>query len=282
MPTLVSMLMSVPNVIWSGVLGAVLALSGVLLSNRSNTIRLRLQLQHDATEKAKERTAVLRREVYLRVIEELANANSHLASLPNLDPTKVNLSEGFQGFFSFAARLQLIAEPDTALLVNKLVGEYGELLVDLLAQLQPAHIAKSDIQIADHHYMAAQTEVSRVLGEMAKINESGVPNPAAFQGLQASFDFQQRQSATLAADRDAAWVRFNEASIAFQRVVFGKLRELAPKQIPVMIALRRDLGLSGDLDGLEMQLHQQMQRMEERLNSLFATLRDRYYLDAIK
>ncbi len=64
---------------------------GVLISNGSNTKRLKLQLQHDANEKTKERTAALRREVYLRAVEELVKANAHLATLPQLDLSKTNL-----------------------------------------------------------------------------------------------------------------------------------------------------------------------------------------------
>lgn len=274
MSDLVSLLASIPATVWSGIIGAIIALSGVLLSNRGNTSRLGIQLQHDAAEKAKERTAALRRDVYLRAIEELVKTNSHLAGLPNLDPTKVNISDGLQGFFSAAARLQLVAEPTTALLVNRLVGEYGELLLELLAQLQPAHTARSDIQLAEHHYTLVQTEVTRILGEMAKLNESGKPDPAAFIALQSSLDFQQGQSAKFAKDRDAAWSRFNAANIAFQRALVPKLRDLSSRQVPVMIELRRDLGLGGELDALKQQMHHQMQRMEERFNALIASLGD--------
>ncbi len=272
MSILESLITSIPATAWSAIIGAILALSGVLLSNRGNNSRLQIQLQHDATEKARERTAVLRREVYLRAIEELAKANSHLADLPNLDSTKVNIGDGFQGFFSAAARLQLVAEPSTSLLVNRLVGEYAELLFELMARLQPAHAARSDIQIADHHYNLAQAEVTRVLGEMTKLNESGKADPAAFDALQSSFAFQQGQSAKFATDRDAAWSRFSAANIAFQRAVFAGVRDLASRQIPVMIELRRDLGLSGELDELEGQMRQQMQRLEERFNALVARL----------
>ena len=274
MSAIAALLAFIPSTVWSGIIGAILALSGVLLSNRGNTARLRIQLQHDAAEKARERTAALRRDVYLRAIEELVKANAHLAGLPNLDPTKINISDGLQGFFAAAARLQLVAEPKTALLVNKLVGEYGEMLFELLALLRPAHEAKTDIQISDHHYTLAQAEVARVLGEMAKLNETGKPDPATFQALQSSFEFQNRQSKKFATERGDAWARFNAANIAFQCGLFGKLRDLSSRQVPVMIELRRDLGLDCELDELAEQMRWQMQRMEERFNALIAQFRD--------
>jgi hypothetical protein len=132
-PTFLLLLQSIPNVVWSGLSAALLTLAGVLISNWSNTNRLKIQLNHDAQQKAIERIIGLRREVYLEVMEELTRANTHLASLPQLDFTKVNPADGFQGFLSTAAKLQLVAEPKTALLVNDLVADFGEIIVKSIA-----------------------------------------------------------------------------------------------------------------------------------------------------
>lgn len=272
MATALSFLASIPDVIWSGVIASVLTLSGVLISNRSNTNRLKLQLQHDANEKAKERTALMRREVYLRVAEELVKANAHLAGLPQLDLSKTNLADGLQGFFGAAARLQLVAEPRTALLVSQLVAEYGELVFKLMTHLVPVSKARSDIQIADDHYSKAQFEVTRILGEMARLHESGKPDPIVFQALESSFKFQQEQSSKFAADRNGAWTRCNQSNVAFQKYMLSQIRDLVPRQIPVIVEIRRDLGLTGDLAEVETHLRLQMKRMEEHFDSLIVKL----------
>src|SRR5262245_49382082 len=115
--TVVTFLSSIPDVVWSGVIASILTLSGVLVSNWSNTKRLLVQLKHDADENQKERVAGLRREVYLTAAEELTKASTYLGSLPQADLAKVNAAEGLQGFFVAATKLQLVAEPTTALLV---------------------------------------------------------------------------------------------------------------------------------------------------------------------
>lgn len=251
-----------------------LTLGGVLISNGSNTNRLKMQLQHDANEKTKERTATLRREVYLRVAEELVKANVHLAALPQLALSKTNLADGLQGFFSAAARLQLIAEPRTALLVNELASEYGELVFKLMTHLLPVSKAKSDIQIADDLYSKAQAEVTRLLFAMARLNESGRPDPQAFQALDRNLKFHQTQTAKYADERNTAWTAFNQNNFAFQRYLFTQLRDIGSKQIPVMVEIRRDLGLTGDLAEIEAHMKQQWVRMESHLEVLIAALRD--------
>lgn len=268
----ISFLATIPNVIWSAVIGSVLALSGVFLSNRNNTARLKLQLQHDADEKAKERTALLRHDVYLRTTEELVKTNAYLAALPQLDASKTNLSDGFQGFFSAAARLQLVAEPKTALLANALVGEYGELILSLMKCLAPANSAKSEIQIANDNYSRAQGEVARVLAEMTRLNESGNPDSCVFQALQRSFDFHQEQSLKFSNESQDAWLRFNAYGIKFQKFLLSRLRELAPRQLALMIEIRKDLGLDGDLHELETQMRDQMERMVLVFDSFISEL----------
>ena len=274
MNILLAALHSIPDVIWSGIIASILTLGGVLVSNRSNTNRLLLQLKHDAAEKAKERIAALRRDVYLRTVEELVKANGHLANLPQMDVSKMNFGEGLQGFFSSAARLQLVAEPITALLMSKLAARYGELVFDLMTHLLPASKAKSDIQIADDMYSKAQAEGSRILLEMSRLNETGIPDSLTFHALQRSFDFQQSQTSKYASERREAWTRFNGENIAFQRFLLTQLRDISSKQIPVLIEIRRDLGLTGDLRQMEEHMQIQWRQMEEKFNVLIASLGD--------
>jgi hypothetical protein len=274
MQALLSLLQSVPDVVWSGIVASVLTLSGVLLSNRSNTHRLRIQLQHDAAEKAKERTATLRRETYLRAAEELVRLNAYFAGLPQVDISKINPSEWMQGFFTTAARLQLVAEPKTALLVNKLAAAYAELVFTVMTAIRPVADAKSDIGIADALYDKSQAEVNRLLAEITKQRESGQPNQEVVSALRQSFDFQQSQAAKFAADRSAAWTRFNAASALFQKTLLIEVRDLGMKQIPVMVEIRRDLGLTGDLSEIEAFMREQWKKMETKFNALLASLED--------
>jgi hypothetical protein len=269
---LISALTAIPDVIWSGIIASLLTLSGVLLSNRSNTYRLLLQLKHDAAEKSRERTSALRRETYLRAAEELAKLNAFLSGLPQVDFAKVNLGEGMQGFFTAAARLQLVAEPKTALLSNKLSARYAELVLALLGDLMPIGSARSDINIADSLLAKAQAEAARLVAEMARINESGSPNDEALLALRRSFDFHQSQAAKYASDRNEAWKQLNGATVVFQKRLLREMKEIGLQQLELLVEIRRDLGLQGDLSELEAFMREEWVRMEQRLEALVSQL----------
>jgi hypothetical protein len=62
---ILSLLKSIPDTVWAALTASALTLGGVFLSNRSSTKRLKLQLEHDAQEKDKDRKNDMRRSVYL-------------------------------------------------------------------------------------------------------------------------------------------------------------------------------------------------------------------------
>jgi hypothetical protein len=272
MESFVALLISIPDVVWSGLIASVLTLSGVLVSNRSNTNRLRLQLQHDASEKSKERTAILRRDVYLHAAEEMTKANSHLASLSQADLTKTNAADGLQGFFAAAAKLQLVAEPSTALLVNRLVSTYGELLLRLMARLMPLQKAKIDISIHQDLHNKAQYEVTRVLAEMAKFNEAAKVDGAVFNALQRSFDGFQAQAAMLAAKVSTFRAQFEQLNIEFSKQLLTEMRLVGEAQIDVLIEIRRDLGFNSDIEAFRKQMEAQWHRMKSQLDTMLSAL----------
>jgi hypothetical protein len=273
MPTLISLLLSIPDVVWSGLIASALTLSGVLISNRSSTHRLRIQLQHDASEKSKERTANLRREVYLTTAEELTKANAHFASLPQLDLAKTNAAVGLQGFLAAAAKLQLVAEPHTALLMNGLVATYGELLLRVIARLMPLQKARIDISINDDMYNKAQAEVTRVLAEVAKFNEAAKVDDIVFGALQRALTSYREQAESYSAARSRAWDDFNHLNVEFVWQLLTDMQLVGEQQIPVLIEIRRDLGLTSDIEEFRKQMDANWKRMSRQIDMLLSSLR---------
>lgn len=276
METIVSFFSSVPDVIWSGLLASVVAstitLGGVLLSNRGNSQRLKLQLDHDAREKAKERITSLRRDVYIQTAEELSKLSNYLTSLPQADLAKTNTAEGFQGFVTAATKLQLVAEPQTALLVNELLASYSDLFFRLLNKLVPLQELRVAINLRNSFYDKAQNEATRIIGEMNALNETGQKNETVFRALNTSFEFQQAQATKLAEERDVFWTRHNKMHVEFQKALLVELRAIGERQIDVMIEIRRDLGLTTELDAFRKQMEEHWKQMRAGLDRLIERL----------
>ncbi|SFL05670.1 hypothetical protein [Lysobacter sp. cf310] len=267
METLLDWIAAVPDVIWSGVIASVITLGGVMLSNWSNTRRLVRQLGHDANEKQKDRNAVLRREVYLTAVEEFVRASHKMGTLSQIDPTKSNFSEGFQDFFVVAAKLQLVSNASTARLVGELVTTYGEVLLEMIGIVQPIHDVQADIAIADEAYARYVEESRRVLTAITQFRESARTESAVYEALQRSFEFSQEQANKHSQAR--LTLRDQQTAMHFEltKSLMPILKRIAEVQAPVMVAIRQELDLDGDVGDFRRQAADNILRMDSAMNA---------------
>lgn len=244
----------IPDVVWSALLASALTLAGVMLSNRSNTKRLMRQLSHDSNEKEKERINSLRRDVYLKAIEELARVNSYLGKLPQLNPLETNLGDGLSDFFAIAAKLQLVCKPETSGLTSDLVAIYAELLMGLLAKVSPIHNLNINIRLAGSFYDRNEAEVTRALAAMTQLNESGQPDPTRFAALQSSFEGAQKPANHFAQERADAYAQQQIAMRNYTVELLKEIQSIGNMQVRFMAAIRSELGLTTDTSELEARL----------------------------
>ncbi|HID8536268.1 hypothetical protein [Stenotrophomonas sp. CC120223-11] len=265
-------LLSVPTVVWSGLVAAIVsltgAMAGVVLSNRSSERRLVEQLRHDAAEKQRDRLAALRREVYLKLFEELAAVGGHLGALAGKDPVSENLGAPLQAAMSQLGRVQLVGSQQTALLAGDLSCLYGEALFRLMLAAKPLHDLKIDISLADKSFQDGIAEAQRVNQEMQIVRESGKQDAPRMKALQDSFNHAKQTYQAAAAQRSASWEEFNSLQPQFMQAVFGELQAMASAQARLMDAMRQEIGLPSDLDFMLKRVRATQSRMHEAADAL--------------
>ena len=205
--------LSVPVAVWSGLAAAAMALigtlGGVVATNWGNTKRLRLQLEHDAGENAKERLTTLRRGLYLDAVEANIRALAYFGTMPQADFTKPDADQPIRNMLAIGAQLQLVVSQETARLVSEVIAASGELHLRLIPRVLPMHQLRSNIKIRDVLYENAQAEVNRILAAMTQLNESGHRDAAQFNRLNSSFEVASRASELATNERSAFWGQAN-------------------------------------------------------------------------
>lgn len=265
-------LLSLPTVLWAGVIAAIVSLmgavGGVVLSNRSSERRLVTQLRHDSSEKQRDRVAALRKEVYLKLFEELSAVSAHLGALAGKDPVTENLGAPLQDVMSQLGKVQLVGAQQTALLAGEVSSLYGEALFRLMLAAKPMHDLKIDIDIADKTFREHMSEAQRVSREILAINESGKPDRDRLRALQNSFGHFQQQKQVSLEERAGASEAFNVLQKPFVQAVFGELKLIAPAQAKLMAAMREEIGLASDLEFMLERLEGTQARMRNAAGHL--------------
>lgn len=243
-----------------------------MLSNWGNTKRLIRQLSHDSEEKEKERINSLRKDVYLKAAEEMAKVSGYLGKIPQMDPTKETIGDGLSEFFAVAAKLQLVSQPNTSQLAGELVTRYCEILFSLLAKASPIHDLNVDIRMAGDFYARNQSEVKRILFEMAQLNETGQPDPVRFAALERSFENAQRAADELAEKQKSAYEQRGAAMRDYVIELLNEIRTVGTLQVRLAAAIRGELNLTTDVADFETRLQSNFERMDKSMQELLAKL----------
>lgn len=264
----------IPNVVWAAVLASALTFFGVMLSNRSNTSRLLKTLAHESAEKDKDRIHSLRKDVYLRAAEAMAEVGNYLGKIPQLDPTKENIADGLSGFFVASIKLQLVSESGTAKLANELAARYSEILFALLAKASPIHTLQAAIQIASEFYDQKQAEVARVLVEMTQLNESGCADSLRFEALKRSFEHSHQAVTQLGEDRIKSFEERNLAMREYTIALLKEMRSVGPLQMRLTTAIRSELALATEVSDYGAEAQANFERIDRSMRELLATLEE--------
>lgn len=265
---IINALSEVPNVVWSGLIASLVTLSGVMLSNRSNTKRLIRQLNHDAAQKDKDRFNSLRRDVYLKAVEEASKVGSYFGKIPTLDPVTTHIGDGLSEFISAFAKLQLVSQPETAKLAGELMTKYGEILIVLLQKATPIHDQNTAIRISSDFYQKNQSEVDRILAEMKQINESGRQDKSRFTALQQSFKQSQNLVSHYIDQREKAFELRDDALQEYMETMFREMKLTIPLQHHLSNLIKSELSIHGVSGDSEQGLEDNFTRMSTSLGNL--------------
>ena len=271
---LFGILRKVPDVVWAGVIASFLTLSGVKVANRDNTRHLMLRLRHDREEKAAQRLADLRREVYLHAIEQFVHASSYLGSLPATELHKAEAAQPLQGFFAAAAKLQMVSESRTSALVSDLIGTFSVLHLRLIGAAQPIRQLLSEIDFYTTLWEGALAEQKRVLSAIAQFVESGdmERDEARRKALDLTLDTQTKFLRDHSETRQALHLERNALHGEFVKSLMLGLQAINTKMQPVMVAIRRELHIDNQLDAYADAVAEQQDRVAGAVAELMAQL----------
>ena len=270
--TIWSVIQTIPQTVWTALMGSGFTLLGVIFANRHSREQLKTQLAADAEEKAKQRLAELRKAVYLEGAEELVKANAVIGALPQTDLSKVNVGFELKGFFASMMKLQLVGDPKTARLANGLASSYGEVLGRTIIQVLPIRNAVSELAINDNQFVEHQNEIKRILAAMTARNESGNADLDGFEAKNRSLEFHKKQAAKIKEERKRLRLLHTSLQLAFMQSVSVTMKALMMELLPLMIELRRELDVGGSHEDFKEMLEIQGRRMQEMIDRVAADL----------
>ncbi|MBW6465153.1 MAG: hypothetical protein K0B06_01455 [Brevefilum sp.] len=110
---LISLIESIPPAFYGVLIGSLLTIIGVGLTNISNTKRLRIQHQHEVAIRNKERDLSMRREVYMDAMEAISAGITAISRFSELSETPEALMQSYSSLSSKLGKVTIVGQNET-------------------------------------------------------------------------------------------------------------------------------------------------------------------------
>jgi len=234
--------MQIPSEFYASVVGALIALGGVALSNRSAMKQLGRQLDHAASERRRQEESDLKRSVLLAGVDAIASLSNHLGRFADLAPQPQENPIDTQSRSSALAKVQLAVAGDTLRAVQCAAGAYSR--------------AAFDLTLRRGRVIAAQNELGTV-NQM--ISSGAVPQPQ-IQGFFVA--------------RDLAQQRLRDLSMDLLSRTMDRVIEFGEAALPVMLAFRLELGFELDEAEFRADALKTIDMLKEQKRAFIAEIHD--------
>jgi hypothetical protein len=222
------------------IMAAVIALVVNQKSNRQQTERLKIQLQHEAEQKNRDREMTLRRDVYLEAASEMANAARYIAKFGDLNLPFATHEAIVHNYGAALSKVHLVAGMEALIKVIEASNVFSRINLELNQLRFPLLIDQKKIEFLHksvENDIAQQQNLVTRIGQLqtANANHPEISGLAtAFQELESRIQQTKQQHSELNA-------RTATGQFALSSLVFKRTLSFAEKLIEVSIALRKEL-----------------------------------------
>jgi hypothetical protein len=277
--------LSVPWIIWAGVLSASIASLASWLTSRSSAAHSltmlrkqhehnlaeasrqrahdlaesQRQREHDSRQKDEDRKGEIRRAVYAEAVEKTHALLGFLGALPDHPLNTGTDTDCFQAFLRANAKVWLVADAEAAHLSRDLASDFGEVFLREVAATYPLRLNLEPVRRRRVEIAHAEAEVRRIASQLTDARARQAP-----QDEQERWSSLAREAAeyvgALEEAQQQALLETVPARIECFKATFRELRSVQRSLCKLVSALRAELNLPRDDD----EFLAQLQSMENR------------------
>lgn len=269
---LLSLLEKIPATFWGVVVGAILTLGGVVLTNRANDRRLRAQFDHDRKIRNRERELSLRKEIYLAATEAVSAGLTAIGRFANLDIPHDQIAEDYLNRSPSIAKVYVVSTEATGRAVAALTGELSAAYLRLSAKRIPLIAHKQQIAFLAEQMVAFGRERDRMLDLMKQYNIQGQADQRLWNVINNNFQFEQTRITDVIKNHSELASKLSVKQIDYAQECMIEVIRLTRLQLPALVAVRTELELPIDEDAYSSFIEDGLRRQEASMRDFLAEI----------
>ena len=159
---LVTLIKAIPPTFWGIIVGSLFTVVGVVLTNASNTRRLRIQHEHERDLEKRERDLAMRRDIYLEAMEALSAGMVVVGRFGDLDVKPNHLMQSYMDKSPAIARVNIVGNRETI----EAVSGFNLELIGTFLRLEAK---RERVNALHRHCLAIEGEIESVSKEQHRL-----------------------------------------------------------------------------------------------------------------
>ena len=228
----------IPATFWGVIVGSFFTITGVVITNISNTNRLKIQLDYDRNIKKNERELSLKKEIYLAATEAIATGINLISNIPNININTDDLFKSFTDKSPSMFKINVIANDDTTRAFFSLMEELSSSIVALSYKRIKLNVIKIKSDDIQKQLDQSINESNRLLN---LLNENALTENRSF--IQQCYENEQQKISVSTANKAKLIIELTMGQLALAQECPTHSAALAKLLIPLLKNIRKELEL---------------------------------------
>lgn len=243
---LATLLETVPPTVIGFIIGSIITVIGVVLTNAANTKRLRIQHEHDREMRNRDRDLNLRRDIYLAAMEAISTGIVVVTRFGDLDVPGQDLMLAYTNRSPAIGKVSIVGTGETI----KAVATFNQELTGAFLRLTSL---REGVEASYRRSEELEAEIQQISREqeqraarIAELESADPPDEESLHTLRAAYETDQARLEALHTENAALSNQVFQATMELTRKSLTEVETLDSLVVPIISAMRSELGLPFD------------------------------------
>lgn len=242
MMSFIEILESIPPALYGVMIGSLLTVIGVTLTNISNTKRLRIQHEHERNLENKARDLNLRRDVYMQAMEAISAGLVAVSRFSELNASSDELMHSYTDLSPKIGKVTIVGKNETIKAVATFNLELTGAFLRLTATREKIKAVSQRIEFLEKETEAAHQELNNLSDSMEEENFEKDMKRKQDQ-IQKEYNAAKKRLENLKAEYDSLENQFMSMQIDLVQECTSEVAKLDELLVPMIGLMRSELEL---------------------------------------
>lgn len=240
--TFISIIESIPPAFYGVLIGSLLTIIGVVLTNMSNTKRLRLQHEHERQLRNKERDLNMRREIYMDAMEAISVGITAISRFSELNETPEALMHSYTSLSANVSKVSIVGQNDTIEALANFQIELNGAFLRLMSKRDKFDADLQKSESIENAVKSIKEKLNFLSDQITKAQLSSLPQEQ-IDPIQAEFKKVQEELSHLQSQEEAIGNKLMQTISNLVRTSMSEVSSLNKLLVPLISLMRTELEL---------------------------------------